>query len=194
MNAARVIAEAQAAGITLAVRDGGLVLKGPKASVARFVEPLKAAKPAVIALLAGERTPTGVPAEWVAGVASLSIGNCPPSIPPDRWQMLMRAADRLLESPWGARLAALGWRAIDLFGADAFAPVERHDHKGLVWFLPGHRLIAATANTATVETPTGARQTYYRLNNRATEMVLLWELPASGQPQCPTFPTEGRGQ
>ena len=122
----------------------------------------------------------GAPVEWVAGVASLTISDCPSSIPADRWQTLMRTADRFIESPWASRLAALGWRTTDIFGADSLAPVERHDHKGLLWFLPGYRLIAATAATATIKTPTGQRQTYSRHRNRATEMVLLWELAPKG--------------
>jgi hypothetical protein len=77
-------------------------------------------------------------------------------------------------------LGALGWRVVDVFGTDAIAPVERHDHKGLIWFLAGHRLIAATSATATVETPTGQRQTYSRHHNRVTDMVLLWDLAPKG--------------
>jgi hypothetical protein len=135
----------------------------------------------------------GVPADWVAGVASLPISNCPSSIPVDRWQKLMRTADRFIASPWAERLAALGWRTVDIFGTDAIAPVERHDHKGLIWFLPGHRLIAATAETATLDTPTGSRQTYSRHRNRITDMVLLWELAADATLHRGIFPTEPDG-
>jgi hypothetical protein len=123
-----------------------------------------------------------IPSDWRCGVASMSIGSCPDTIPADRWTLLLRAADRFLASPWSVRLAELGWRTPDIFGADHVAPIERHDHKGLIWFLPGCRLIVVTAATATVETPTGSRQTYYRAANRITEMVALWEL-ADGKPR-----------
>jgi hypothetical protein len=55
MNAAELIGLVRAAGAELAVRDGALVLKGPTAAVERWCGPLRAAKPAVLAVLNDQR-------------------------------------------------------------------------------------------------------------------------------------------
>jgi hypothetical protein len=38
------------------------------------------------------------------------------------------------------------------------------------------KLVALTHNTAVIETPTGARQTYHRRSAETTDVVLAWEL------------------
>jgi hypothetical protein len=48
-----------------------------------------------------------------------------------------------------------------------------------LWLLNGDKLIALTENTATVERPTGARQTYRRKPS-ALGRVLAWELARNG--------------
>jgi hypothetical protein len=55
MNAAELIALVRDAGVRLAVRDGALVLKGPSDAVGRWSGPLRAAKPAILALLNSHR-------------------------------------------------------------------------------------------------------------------------------------------
>jgi hypothetical protein len=50
----------------------------------------------------------------------------------------------------------------DLFGCDDVRPFARIDLQGLPWLLKGDRLVAITANTAIIETKSGARQTYRR--------------------------------
>ncbi len=59
------------------------------------------------------------------------------------------------------------WRQLgrgphDLFGADRDRPLARIDKAGLLWLLNGHRIVALTEYSATIETETGARQTYRR--------------------------------
>ena len=72
----------------------------------------------------------------------------------------------------------LGWGARELFGADGRAPFGRVDRAGLLWLLNGNRLVALTANTAIIETATGARQTYYRTHVGSDRIALAWELSA----------------
>ena len=48
---------------------------------------------------------------------------------------------------------------------------------GLLWLLNGDRLIALAETTATIETRTGARQTWHR-KPTAPGRVLAWELMA----------------
>jgi hypothetical protein len=80
-----------------------------------------------------------------------------------------------LDCPFCAVAAALGWGPHDLFGCDRDRPFARIDYAGLLWLLSGDRLVALTARTATIETRTGARQTYRRKPNEAGR-VLAWEL------------------
>jgi hypothetical protein len=82
---------------------------------------------------------------------------------------------RFLDGPFCAVAAALGWGPLDLFGCDRDRPFARIDQAGLLWLLNGDRLVALSENTATIETCTGARQTFGR---KPTEpgRVLVWEL------------------
>jgi hypothetical protein len=50
------------------------------------------------------------------------------------------------------------------------------DHAGLLWLLNGRKLVAFTVDTATIETPTGAHQTYRRVPITSGEATLAWEL------------------
>ena len=99
-----------------------------------------------------------------------------PIAPPTRrWQRFVDDVGSFLDSPFCAVAAALGWGSHDLFGCDCDRPFSRIDQCGLLWLLHGDRLIAMTDNTATIESPTGVRQTYRR---KAGELgrVLAWEL------------------
>jgi hypothetical protein len=69
----------------------------------------------------------------------------------------------------------LGWGPLHLFGCDRERPWARIDHAGLIWLLGGHKIVALTADTAVIETATGARQTYRRVAIEADQAVLAWE-------------------
>jgi len=112
---------------------------------------------------------------WAEGFARLDPA-CPPGdVPTRRWQRFVDDVGWFLDSPFCAVAAALGWGSHDLFGCDRDRPFSRIDQCGLLWLLHGDRLIAMTDNTATIESPTGVRQTYRR---KAGELgrVLAWEL------------------
>jgi hypothetical protein len=96
-------------------------------------------------------------------------------VPPPRWRLFIDDCGRFLDRGFAARAAALGWGPHDLFGCDRDRPVARIDQAGLLWLLRGHRLVALTADTAVIETPTGARQTY-RCRPSEPGCVLAWEL------------------
>jgi hypothetical protein len=93
--------------------------------------------------------------------AILAIGAVQDRLP-KRWQRLVDDAGLFLDGPFSAVAAALGWGPLDLFGADRYKPFARVDQAGLLWLLDGNKLVAMSENTATIETPTGARQTYRR--------------------------------
>jgi hypothetical protein len=97
-------------------------------------------------------------------------------LPAQRWLGFIDHCRRFVEAGWASRAAALGWRPLDLFGCDRLRPFARIDRAGLLWFLKDRKLVALTCNTAVLETPTGARQTYCRLSAETTDVVLPWEL------------------
>ena len=76
-----------------------------------------------------------------------------------RWQQFVDDAGRFLDGGFAKKAAALGWDAFDL-GCDRDRPFARIDSAGLLWLLNGNRLVALSENTATIETRTGARQSW----------------------------------
>jgi len=118
--------------------------------------------------------------EWERGVRRLDIDRPPEGVPYDRWQTFVANAARFLAGPFAEPAAALGWTALDLFGCDSSRPFARIDHAGLLWLLNGVRLVALSANTATIKTRTGAVQTWRRRPSGQQNLVLAWELPAAG--------------
>lgn len=63
---------------------------------------------------------------------------------------------------WGAQARALGWSAEDLFGIHPVAPLGRFDVMGLVWMLEGQRVVALTAEAATIKASIGSLLKFYR--------------------------------
>jgi hypothetical protein len=120
-----------------------------------------------------------VPSEWAERLARLDPNKPPADVPPVRWQQFIDDACRFLDDPFCAVAVALGWGSLDLFGCNRRRPYARIDQAGLVWSLNGRRLIALTAETAVIETESGARQTFYR-KPVETGRVLAWKL---GEPE-----------
>jgi hypothetical protein len=116
-----------------------------------------------------------VPREWAEGFARLDPDRPPADVPPRHWQRFIDDVGLFLGSPFCAVAAALGWGPYDLFGCDRDRPFGRIGQCGLIWLLKGDRLVALSANTATVETCTGGRQTWHRKPNEQGR-ILAWEL------------------
>jgi hypothetical protein len=117
----------------------------------------------------------GVPRAWAEGFARLNPDRPPGDVPLQRWRQFVDDVGLFLDSAFCAAATSLGWGPLDLFGCDRTKPFARIDKCGLLWLLNGRKLVALTENTATIETPTGARQTYYRRPERRGES-LAWEL------------------
>jgi hypothetical protein len=118
---------------------------------------------------------TGPPGEWVDGIAALDPDRPPADVPSQRWEQFVKDAGRLLDGPFYAIAASLGWGALDLFGCDRDRPFARIDQAGLLWLLNGDELIALSENTATIKTKSGARHTFRRKPG-SVGRVLAWEL------------------
>jgi len=116
-----------------------------------------------------------IPSTWAEGFTRLDPDHPPSDVPAKRWLRFIDDVGRFLDGPFCAVATALGWGSYDLFGCDRDRPFARIDYAGLLWLLNGDKLIALTENTATIETRTGARQTYRR---KPTDpgRVLAWEL------------------
>jgi hypothetical protein len=116
-----------------------------------------------------------IPRAWTEGFARLDPNRPPGDVPLRRWQQFVDDIGLFLDGPFCAVAASLGWGPYDLFGCDRDRPFARLDCAGLLWLLNGDRLMALTENTATIETRTGARQTYRR-KPAEPYRVLAWEL------------------
>ena len=71
-------------------------------------------------------------------------------MPLARWQQFIDDCGRFLDLGWAKRAEAFGWGPLDLFGCDRERPLARYDHMGLLWIIQGRRLVALTADTATI--------------------------------------------
>jgi hypothetical protein len=100
-------------------------------------------------------------------------------VPQRRWRQFVEDAAQFLDGDWPAKARALGWGPLDLFGADRRKPFARVDRMGLLWLMAGRRLVALTAESATIETAIGGRLNYRRVPNNSGR-VLAWSLCGRG--------------
>ncbi len=118
----------------------------------------------------------GAPRAWAEALARLDLDKPPGEVPARRWLRFVDDCGRFLDDGWARQAAAFGWGARDLFGCDRERPYARVDRAGLLWLLNGRKLVAFTAETATIETLSGAHQTYRRGSVAHSEVTLPWTL------------------
>jgi hypothetical protein len=102
----------------------------------------------------------------------------PRNMPTRRWVTLISDIAAFLSSEFAGEADALGWDELDLFGCDPDRPFARIDSAGLFLLLDGDKIIGLTDATATIETRSGARQTFRRKLGETTGRALIWELAA----------------
>lgn len=112
---------------------------------------------------------------WAEGLARLNPGRPPGDVPPGRWSTFIDDCARFLNGDFAATAVALGWGPLNVFGCDRDRPFARIDQAGLCWLIYSARLVTISENTATIQTKTGARQTFRRKPNGPGQ-VLPWEL------------------
>jgi hypothetical protein len=133
-----------------------------------LMDRLRAVKPDVRSLL------SAVPADWIAGVASLDAESPPPPVRPVHWSAFVIAAKRFLDS-WATKAIDLGWTDLDLFGADASRPEIAWLNSGLLWSSPSHSILDLRDDRAILRTLNGSPQTFYRTPHLRAR-ALPWEI------------------
>jgi hypothetical protein len=118
----------------------------------------------------------GAPRTWAEALARLDPNSPPHDVPLARWQQFIEDCESFRRLGWANLAEASGWGPLDLFGCDRERPLARYDHMGLLWMMQGRKLVALTAHTATIDTLTGALQTYPRRPVDSDRVVLAWEL------------------
>jgi hypothetical protein len=121
----------------------------------------------------------GSPRAWAEGFARLDRARPPDDVPQRRWLQFIDDCAAFLDGGWPVNAAALGWGPLDLFGCDRERPWARIDQAGLLWLMVGRRLVALTADSATIETASGGRLSYHRVPNEPGR-VLAWSLCGGG--------------
>jgi hypothetical protein len=94
---------------------------------------------------------------------------CPDHVDAADWQQAVTDGRAFL-SRWAEQAEALGWTTADLFGlasvpeqpAANYRRLSRYDLTGLLWLLRGRPVVALTATTAAIQTPSGSILTYRR--------------------------------
>ena len=118
----------------------------------------------------------GVPRAWADGFARLCTLPRHPDYTETRWQGLIDDAGLFLDQ-WAAKVDGLGWKTQEVFGVHHAKPSTRIDLQGLVPCIRGRKVIAVSADSATIETITGARQRIFRrTDTRSPGRVAVWEI------------------
>ena len=102
-----------------------------------------------------------VPREWAEGFAKLEAMPPPAGVDPAQWAAVVNSASRFLDQ-WGAKAAAHGWTAGELFGLDPNAPLNRRDRRGAAFFLAKVEVVAVTAEAITLRDGRNVLRLYRR--------------------------------
>ena len=121
----------------------------------------------------------GVPREWAEGYARLLRLPCPTGITPERWKQIIDDGGHFIDR-WAATAAQIGWTTCEVFGISPKAPDHRLDMSGLVPLLTGQKVLALTAEAATID---AGRQTSLRIFPRIDDgAVPIWEMNSNCGP------------
>ncbi len=127
----------------------------------------------------------GAPRAWAEGYARLCTLPRPPDYTETRWQGLIDDAGLFLDQ-WATQVDRLGWKTQEVFGVHHAKPSTRIDLQGLVPCIRGRKVVAVTANSATIETITGARQRIFRRTDaQSPGRVAVWEIDPKDENACP---------
>lgn len=118
----------------------------------------------------------GVPRDWAEGFARLCTMPRHPDFNEEQWNQLIDDTGRFLDR-WAVQVAAMGWTTQEVFGVHPGKPDARIDLKGLVPCIGGKEVIAVSADSATIQTPSGAHQRIFRRADiQSPGRVPVWEI------------------
>jgi hypothetical protein len=119
-----------------------------------------------------KRAPIGYDSRgWAEAIARLDVDRPPADVPPARWRLFIDDCRRFFDEGWATQAVSCGWQPVDLFGCNRNRPFARIDQAGLLWLTAGAKVVAISETCASIQTATGARQTYTK-----SDRVLVWEL------------------
>jgi hypothetical protein len=99
-----------------------------------------------------------------------------PDFTEERWKTLIDDAGRFIDQ-WAMQVAAMGWTVGEVFGVNYDKPNTRIDLKGLVPCIGGREVIAVSADSVTIQMPSGARQRIFRrADKQSPGRVPVWEV------------------
>jgi hypothetical protein len=170
---------ALALGLRLEVDGDDLYLYGDSAPPPALVARLRRHKAELHAIVRRGGSEAGgadgTPPDW-AGFARFDPDTPAADFPLKRWAQLFDDVGAFLDSGFAAQGAALGWTALDLYGCDNCRPYARIDQAGLLILLNGDKILALTADRATIETARGGRLTFRKTSDQARGRVLIWDV------------------
>jgi hypothetical protein len=118
----------------------------------------------------------GIPREWAEGFARLCVMPRHPDFTEEDWQTLIDDAGRFMDQ-WAVQVASMGWSVGEVFGVNYDKPDARIDLKGLVPCIGGNEVIAISADTVTIQTPSGARQRIFRrTDEQSPGRIPVWKV------------------
>jgi hypothetical protein len=179
------------------VASGRLKVVAPAPLADELIEKLRAAKPDLLTVLTSSAPTTepagtwreeeeeraaiveydgGAPRAWAEAMARLDPNKPLGEVSPQRWLQFVDDCGRFLDGGWALRAAELGWGPLDLVGCDREQPLVRREHIGLLWLVNGGTIRELRRDGATIETPSGARQSYQRRPVEVGRVVPAWEL------------------
>lgn len=166
MSAPAILSRLKQAGISVAVADGQLKLRGPKAALSEEVlSELRERKAELMA-------PAQI-AEWRAAIEQVEPAAAD-------WQRLKRASLGFLNTPDALAAIGNGWDAVSLFGLHkGSAPKERLDCWGLVlflaWGIHGCTVETIGKQVCALRTRSGAVQSQPRARGNYGQAAPWWQ-------------------
>src|SRR5947207_11683123 len=198
MIAQRLIEDARAAGISIEVEDGDLIVEADRDPPAALLAELRQHKAELIAVLVPPTRETvltaaadpgpddlneraaiiehgvGVHRAWAEGYAALSSMCAPAGFSSERWSRIVDAAGVFIDRYAGVAIEC-GWSDLDVFGCDPDRPDARCDCMVLVLLVDRCEIIGIGEEGAELVTETGTRQRYRR-RPLPVQTVCLWVL------------------
>ena len=195
-TASQLVQEVADAGAQFVMSDNGIEVAAPAPLPDTFMAELRDHKAEIIDFLKSKTPETDTelkpfddtdfeeraamneeaPRDWANGYARLCTLPRHPDYTETRWQGLIDDAGLFLDQ-WATQVDRLGWKTQEVFGVHHAKPSTRIDLQGLVPCIRGRKVVAVTADSATIETITGARQRIFRrADTNSPGRVAVWEI------------------